>query len=249
MAKDKFKKDLIRRRMEKTGESYSVAKLQLEKARVEIKVTGMVVAEDGNVVPHREIRTHRATTTEQLAKALFGADWRPPTKRCANCHVWITHDGYCQCNPDPRWSEGITQTVTLLPMDGEDDEDKESNADGLHQAIRDWLALPLVPISKDLASCTIAASVDCFICPAEAAEATGLVSMPPLPPDEIAFSTIKLEVDGEFRTFRLPLDLGWWACEQAENADDNDEAFPAYFSLIKSDENYEVVLVPLHGGR
>jgi hypothetical protein len=249
MAKDNFKQR-VRRRMKKTGESYSIAKARLEQERVEIKVTGMVVAEDGNVVPHREIRTHRATTIEQLGKALFGPDWRPPTKRCASCHVGITHDGYCHCNPDPRWFEGITETVTLLPMDGDDEDQEESNADeSLRQAIREWLALPPVSISQDLASCTIAASIGCFTCSAEAAEATGLISMPPVPPDEVAFSEIKLEVDGEFRRFRLPLELGWWACEQAANADDNDEAFPAFFSLIKSDEKYEVVLVPLHTGR
>lgn len=249
MAKDNFKQR-VRRRMKKTGESYSIAKARLEQDRIEINVTGMVVAEDGNVVPHRVIRTHPATTPEQLAKAVFGPDWRRPTKRCASCYVWITHDGYCHCNPDPRWFEGITQTVTLLPMDAEDDDQEESNADeSLHQAIRDWLALPSAPISRDLASCTIAASIDCFTCPSEVAEATGLFSMPPTPPGEIAFSAIKLEVDGEFRRFRLPVDLGWWAREQAANADDNDEAFPAFFSLIKSDEKYEVVLVAVHAGR
>jgi hypothetical protein len=108
-------KALVRRRMEKTGESYAAAKARLLKQRIETKWDGQAIADDGQLVPHRTLRVRPEASLTELAKALFGPQWEPPTKRCRRCHSWISYDGYCACNGLEQSME-TTEIVTIEPV-------------------------------------------------------------------------------------------------------------------------------------
>ncbi len=235
---------LVRHRMEKTGESYSIARAKLTKKRVEVASAGHVLVGDGRLVPHREVRYRPGADREQIFKALFGPDWRPPTERCPKCHDWISYDGFCQCNAHERSME-ITHTVTFTPFDSPRD-DGAANDDPVRKILQGWMDLPEVPAATADDECYLAAKVGRWLVSAEKADETGLYVAEPFGPEHIALGTIKLEVDGGgWRTYRLPAELGVWACEQVENATEGKNQFPAFFALHVTDETYEVRLSSL----
>src|SRR5215475_9427936 len=108
-------KALVRRRMEKTGETYAVAKAQLVKQRIETEKAGHAIVGNGRLVPRRKLRVRPEADLTQLAKAIFGPKWEPPSERCVKCHTWISHDGYCVCNGYQQSME-TTEIIAIEPV-------------------------------------------------------------------------------------------------------------------------------------
>lgn len=248
MSKNKQRKLLARRRANETGESLSIAKLQLDRQRVEVSTVGYSLVGEGTMVPRREIRTHRGASTEQLAKAIFGPNWRPPKERCPKCHTWVSHDGFCHCNGDQR-PMAITQVVTVAPadtLDHESSSELDPELQIVRAALEDWMRLPPAPIAIEPECCHLAATVGCLRCPTEAADATGLYSLEPFGPEFLYLGDIKLEIEGGgWQRHRLPATLGRWAWEQVQDANRGLKRFPAFFALQQTDTTFEVFCSPL----
>lgn len=236
--------ELVRHRMTETGEKYAIARAQLIKKRIEVKTVGHVLVGNGRLVPHREIRVRPEADRHQFFKALFGPDWRPPTERCPKCHEWITYDGLCACNAYERSPE-TTHVVTVTPT-GAPPDDAEANpkAAKVRRALEAWMNLPEVPLSED-GTCLLAAKVGCLIVPVDAAEESGLYSPEPFGPEHIVLGDVTLEVDGGWCRYRLPPELGWWAFEQVDDANDGRNRFPAFLTLTETDDGYEIGLKSL----
>lgn len=234
-------KELVRQRMAKTGESYAVARAQLVNQRVKVATVGQAIA-DGKLVPRRRITTHPAADSTQLFKAMFGPKWEPPTKRCRTCHAWITFDGYCDCNAHERPTD-VTEVVEIVPL-GEPDEDDASTV-GVKQQLEEWMALPVMPESLTGDSWYLATCVGCLPISTEAAEATGLYSATPFEGDEILLGEVTIDVEGEWRRHRLPIELGSWASDQVQDTFEGESQFPAFLAIRKVNDRYDVRVRPL----
>lgn len=236
-----FKK-LVRRRMEKTGETFMVARDHLVTKRITTTELGSVLVGGGWLVPHREIRLKRSADSNQMFRALFGDNWRPPERRCSTCHEWVTHEGYCLCNLDEQPTE-ITHQITMLPEGCNEEQQTADNE--LSRALKQWMALPETP-AMNPGDCFLAANVGCLVVATDKAAETGLYVLEPFSPQYLTLGTIRLETEDDgWRTYRLPAELGSWAWERVEDAKNGANEFPAFFAMVVVDGDYHIHLASL----
>ena len=111
--------------------------------------------------------------------------------------------------------------------------------------LEEWLALPLLP-ENTTEAWHLATKVGCLLVKADAAEATGMYSRGLHDVEDLAFGDVTIEADGEWRRYRLPPELGWWASNQVQAAFEGRNRFPAFLLLRRGDTGFDVRIRALH---
>jgi hypothetical protein len=211
--------------------------------RIEATNAEHPIVGEGRIVPRRETRVHPAANRNQIAEAVFGPRWERPSKRCVKCHDWMSSDGHCACK-GYRQLMDTTEIIANAPRSAENETEANPERASVRKHLEEWMALPLLP-ENTTETWHLATKVGCLLVNVDAAEATGLYSRELHDVEDLALGDVTIEVDGEWRRYRVPPELGWWASDQVQAAFEGRNRFPAFLSLRRGDTGFDVRIRPL----